>query len=49
MKKKILVAEDDAVLRFLYEEELKAEGYEVLTTGNGKEAIQKLDHCKTEL
>jgi len=27
-------------LRLLYEEELKAEGYEVLSARNGKEAIQ---------
>ncbi len=31
MKKKILIVEDEEPLRFLYEEELKEEGYEVLT------------------
>jgi two-component system response regulator (stage 0 sporulation protein F) len=49
MKKKILIVEDEEVLRFLYEEELKTEGYEVLTAGNGKEAIQKLEEGKPDL
>jgi DNA-binding response OmpR family regulator len=44
MKKKILVVEDEEVLTFLYEEELKAEGYDVLTARNGKEVwINKSD------
>ena len=43
MKEKILVVEDEEGLRLLYEEELKAEGYEVLTAQNGREAIQQLD------
>ena len=47
MKKKILVVEDEESLRLLYEEELKAEGYEILTAGNGKEAIQQLEAGKT--
>jgi len=49
MKKKILIVEDEEGLRLLYEEELKAEGYEVLTAGNGKEAIQKLEEEKPDL
>jgi two-component system response regulator (stage 0 sporulation protein F) len=49
MKKKILIVEDEEGLRLLYEEELKAEGYEVLTAGNGKEAIQKLEEGKPDL
>ncbi len=43
MKKKILVVEDEEPLRLLYEEELKEEGYEVLTAGNGKEALLRLE------
>ena len=43
MKKKVLVVEDEESLRLLYEEELTSEGYEVLTAGNGREAIQKLE------
>jgi len=49
MKKKILVVEDEEGLRLLYEEELKAEGYEVLTARNGREAIQQLEAGKPDL
>jgi two-component system response regulator (stage 0 sporulation protein F) len=49
MKKKILIVEDEEGLRLLYEEELKAEGYEVITAGNGREAIQKLEEGKPDL
>jgi two-component system response regulator (stage 0 sporulation protein F) len=49
MKKKILVVEDEESLRLLYEEELKTEGYEVLTAGNGREAIQQLEQGKPDL
>jgi CheY-like chemotaxis protein len=49
MKKKILVVEDEEGLRLLYEEELKAEGYEVITAQNGREAIQKLEQLKPDL
>ena len=49
MKKRILVVEDEESLRLLYEEELKAEGYEVLTAGNGREAIQQLETGKPDL
>ena len=45
MKKRILVVEDEGALRLLYEEELKEEGYEVLTARNGREA---LSHLKEE-
>ena len=49
MKKKILVVDDEEGLRLLYEEVLKAEGYEVITAGNGKEAIQQLEGGKPDL
>jgi len=49
MKKKILVVEDEEGLILFYEEELKAEGYEVFTARNGKEAIQKLEEDKPDL
>ena len=49
MKKKILVVEDEEGLRLLYEEELKSEGYEVLTARNGKEAIEQLEKGKPDL
>lgn len=47
--KKILVVEDEEGLRLLYEEELKSEGYEVLTARNGKEALQQLETGKPDL
>src|SRR4030042_2931376 len=49
MKKKSLVGEDEERLRLLYEEELKSEGYEVLTAGNGREAIELLETGKPDL
>ncbi len=47
--KKILVVEDEDSLRLLYEEELKADGYEVLTARNGREAIQRLEETRPDL
>jgi len=49
MKKKILVVEDEEGLRLLYQMELEAEGYEVLTARNGKEAIQQLEEERPDL
>ncbi len=49
MKKKILVVEDEEGLRLLYQVELEAEGYQVITARNGKEAIQKLEEGKPDL
>lgn len=49
MKKKILVVEDEESLRLLYEEELKSEGYEVFTAGNGREAVQQLETARPDL
>jgi two-component system, response regulator, stage 0 sporulation protein F len=49
MKKKILLVEDEESLMLLYKEELKAEGYEVVTAGNGKEALRQLEGMKPDL
>ena len=49
MRKKILVVEDEESLRLLYEEELGAEGYDVLTAENGREAIRELEEGKPDL
>jgi len=49
MKKKILLVEDEESLRLLYEEELKAEGYEVIIAKNGKEALRQLEVDKADL
>jgi len=47
--KKILVVDDEEPLRMLYEEELKREGYQVLTACNGKEALSLLEKVKPDL
>jgi len=49
MNKKILIVEDEESLRLFYEEELKAEGYEVLSAQNGREAIRQLEEGKPDL
>ncbi|MFB3886000.1 MAG: response regulator [Thermodesulfobacteriota bacterium] len=49
MKKKILVVEDEESLRLLYKEELEAEGYQILTAANGREALQQLEQGKPDL
>ncbi len=48
-KKRILVAEDEDVLRQIYEEDLKREGYEVFTARNGKEALVHLEADRPDL
>jgi two-component system response regulator (stage 0 sporulation protein F) len=49
MEKRILLVEDEESLRLLYEEELKAEGYDVVTAGNGKEALRQLEGVRPDL
>jgi len=49
MKEKILLVDDDQRLRDLYEEELKDEGYGVLTAKNGREASQQFEKEKPDL
>jgi len=49
MKKKILLVEDEENLRLLYEEELKAEGYALVSAVNGKEALRLLEEVKPDL
>jgi DNA-binding response OmpR family regulator len=39
-KKRILIADDEPSIRFLYERELKKEGYEVVFAVNGQEALR---------
>ena len=38
----ILLVEDDKNQRLLYEQELRHEGYEVVTASNGKEALEEV-------
>lgn len=40
MSYKVLVVEDDANQRLLYEEELREEGYELLSARDGREALR---------
>jgi len=49
MSNKILIVEDEESLRLYYEEELKAEGYDILTATNGREAIQQVEKGKPDL
>jgi len=37
---KVLVVDDNADIRTLYDEELTGEGYQVITAANGEEALQ---------
>ncbi|HVZ80404.1 MAG TPA: response regulator [bacterium] len=45
----ILIAEDEPSARFLYEEELRDEGYEVLTAENGLQALGILEDHPVDL
>ncbi len=40
MGKRILIAEDDAIIRDVLKEHLENEGYEVFVAANGKEAVE---------
>ena len=40
---RLLVVDDEANIRLLYAEELKDEGYEVVTAANSAEALEKLE------
>lgn len=46
---RILVVDDDASLRMLYERELSAMGHEVIAVGSGKEALAQVDVCPPDL
>ncbi len=45
----ILVVEDDKNQRLLYEQELKLEGYEVVTASDGKDALGKVQEQLPDL
>ena len=42
MDKKILIADDDQNIRFLYEQELLDEGYQTVLAQDGKECLEKV-------
>lgn len=46
---RILVVDDDASLRMLYERELSTMGHEVVAVGSGKEALAQVDVCPPDL
>lgn len=47
--KTLLVVEDEKNLRTLYEQELTAEGYQILLADNGVQALNRLNECKIDL
>jgi two-component system, response regulator, stage 0 sporulation protein F len=47
--RKILIAEDEDLLRMLYKEELEEAGYEVITAENGKEALHQIESAKPDI
>ena len=46
---KILLVEDDGNQAILYQQELEADGYEVVLASNGREAIQKVEEAQPDL
>lgn len=46
---RILVVEDEKNLRALYEEELSAEGYDVVVAGSGEEALEVIEASRPDL
>jgi DNA-binding response OmpR family regulator len=47
--KRVLIVEDDKHQRWLYEHELAGEGYEVIATDNGRDALACMDVQKPDL
>lgn len=47
--KTILIADDDEALRFLYQEALSDEGYDVIVARNGKEALTLVEERSPDL
>ena len=45
----VLIVEDDKNQRLLYEQELKLEGYEVVTASDGKDALEKIQEQLPDL
>jgi len=47
--KKILICDDDFIILKLVENQLKTDGYEVITASDGNEAIEKLQNYEFDL
>jgi DNA-binding response OmpR family regulator len=48
-KIKVLIAEDDVFILEMYSVKLSSEGFEVLTAGNGEEALKKIEEEKPDV
>lgn len=46
---KILIVDDEEVIRMLYSEELEDEGYNVITTGSGRGLVELIKRERPEL
>ncbi len=46
---KILIVDDEEHVRLLYSEELKADGYEVITAENGYKLLERIEEEKPDL
>jgi DNA-binding response OmpR family regulator len=49
LMKKILIVDDEEVIRMLYGEELEDEGYDVITTGTGQGLVELVGREKPDL
>ena len=49
MKHKIMIVDDEDYIRFLYAEELRDEGYEVVTASSGFRIVEKIEKEKPDL
>lgn len=49
MSYKIMIVDDEEHIRFLYAEELEAEGYDVVTVSNGFRLLEKIEKEKPNL
>jgi DNA-binding response OmpR family regulator len=49
LMKKILIVDDEEVIRMLYGEELEDEGYEVITTGSGHDLVGLIEREEPDL
>lgn len=48
-KLKVLIAEDDVFILEMYLVKLSSDGFEVLTAGNGEEALKKIEEEKPDV
>ena len=49
MAKRILIADDEPAVARILQMHLESKGYEVITAGDGREALQQLDAAKPDL